>query len=253
MSASRDDILAFLDLELETTRYRDFGPIGLQVIGRDQVELVACAVSSSLEVFAEAARIGASMLLVHHGMFWDKDSRVVGPWMRRRLELLFAADITLAAYHLPLDGHQRIGNNALLAARLGVSVTGWCCDHYGVPLAVRGTLEAPTALDAFSASVAMLVGRQPLVFEGGPEKLQRIAICSGRPSGFVQEAAALSADVVLTGEAHEDFRALAAELGVSIVCAGHHATETFGVRAAGELVAERFDVKTTFLNMANPV
>ena len=118
MSAQRDEILAFLDAELETHRYRDYAPIGMQVIGAERVERVATAVSSTLEVFDRASVEGAQLLLVHHGMFWDNEPRAIGAHMRRRLERLFAADITLAAYHLPLDGHQRIGNNARLAQEL---------------------------------------------------------------------------------------------------------------------------------------
>ncbi|MDX6562459.1 MAG: hypothetical protein QOD65_2273, partial [Gaiellales bacterium] len=118
MSAQRDEILAFLDAELETHRYRDYAPIGLQVAGAERVERVASAVSSTLEIFDRASVEGAQLLLVHHGMFWDNEPRVIGVHMRRRLERLFAADITLAAYHLPLDGHQRIGNNARLAEEL---------------------------------------------------------------------------------------------------------------------------------------
>ncbi len=118
VSASRDEIVAFLDAELETHRYRDYAPIGMQVIGAESVERVASAVSSTLEVFDRAAVEGAQLLLVHHGMFWDNEPRAIGAHMKRRLERLFASGITLAAYHLPLDGHQRLGNNARLAAEL---------------------------------------------------------------------------------------------------------------------------------------
>src|SRR3954467_772485 len=105
MSVPRQDILRFLDDELEVRRYRDYGPIGLQVVGAEEVQRVAVAVSSTLEVFEQAASWGAHLLLVHHGLFWNADPRVVDAMLRRRLQVLFAADLTLAAYHLPLDGH----------------------------------------------------------------------------------------------------------------------------------------------------
>ena len=253
MPAARDDILAFLDAELETHRYRDYAPIGLQVIGADTVERVATAVSSTLEIFDRAAVECAQFLLVHHGMFWDNEPRVVGRHMRRRLERLFGADITLAAYHLPLDGHQRIGNNARLADELRLRVDGWFSEHGGIPSAVHGTLAAAVPLQVLAERVSEVVGRVPIAFPGGPERLRTLAICSGRPGGIALEAAAIGADALLTGEPQEDFRALARELGISIICAGHHATETLGVRAAGELLHERFGVEHVFLDSPNPV
>ncbi|MDX6619479.1 MAG: hypothetical protein QOK36_1865 [Gaiellales bacterium] len=253
MSAARDEILAFLGAELETNRYRDYAPIGLQVIGAEHVERVASAVSSTLEVFDRAAGEGAQLLLVHHGMFWDNEPRVVGRHLRRRLERLFAADITLAAYHLPLDGHPRIGNNARLAEELRLRVDGWFSDHGGIPLAVHGALTAAVSLQTLAERVSEVLGRVPIAFSGGPERLRTLAICSGRPGGIALEAAATGVDALLTGEPQEDFRALARELGISIVCAGHHATETLGVRAAGDLLRERFGVEHVFIDCPNPV
>ena len=253
MSAHRDEILAFLDAELETHRYRDYAPIGMQVIGAERVERVASAVSSTLEVFDRASVEGAQMVLVHHGMFWDNEPRAIGAHMRRRLERLFAADITLAAYHLPLGGHQRIGNNARLAEELRLRVDGWFSEHGGIPLAVHGELAAPVPLQTLAERIAEITGRVPIAFPGGPERLRTLAICSGRPGGIALEAAAIGADALLTGEPQEDFRALARELGISIVCAGHHATETLGVQAAGELLSERFGVEHVFLDAPNPV
>ena len=174
VSAARDEILAFLDAELETHRYRDDAPIGMQVIGAEQVERVASAVSSTLEVFDRAAVEGAQLLLVHHGMFWDNEPRVIGRHMKRRLERLFAADITLAAYHLPLDGHQLIGNNARLAEELRVRVDGWFSEHGGIPLAVHGILAAAVPLQTLAERVAEVVGRVPIAFPGGPERVRTL-------------------------------------------------------------------------------
>jgi dinuclear metal center YbgI/SA1388 family protein len=253
VSAARDEILAFLDAELETSRYHDYAPIGMQVIGAERVERVACAVSSTLEVFDRAAVEGTQLLLVHHGMFWDNEPRVIGRHMKRRLERLFASDITLAAYHLPLDGHQRLGNNARLAEELHLRVDGWFSEHGGIPLAVHGTLAAAVPLQTLAERVSEIAGRVPIAFPGGPERVRTLAICSGRPGGIAFEAAATGADALLTGEPQEDFRALARELGISIVCAGHHATETLGVRAAAQLVSERFGVEHVFIDAPNPV
>ena len=253
MSVLAEQVLAFLDRELEVERYRDYGPIGLQVAGGETVTRIACAVSSTLEVFERAAGLGAELLLVHHGLFWDKDTRVIGPVMRRRLAVLFDAGITLAAYHLPLDGHQTLGNNALLADGLRLRERRWFSDHGGVPLAVVGALPAPAPLQLLAERVSELCERTPFAFSGGPEPIRHVAICSGRPGGIVHEAAVAGADCIVTGEPQEDFRALAAELGVSVLAAGHHATETLGVRAAAELAAREFALQWSFLDVPNPV
>jgi dinuclear metal center YbgI/SA1388 family protein len=253
MTVRRDDILDFLDAELEIERFRDYGPVGLQVAGREDVGRVAVAVSSTLDVFRRAESFAADLLIVHHGLFWDGDSRVVDALMRRRLEALFRTGITLAAYHLPLDAHQRLGNNAELARVLGVEADGWFMDDRGAPLAVRGRLGEPVSLAALAARLKDATGREPLVFPGGPDPLRTVGICSGGAAGGVRLAASLGLDAWVTGEPNEDSRALAAELGVSFVAGGHHATETFGVRAVAGELERRFGVETTFLDVPNPV
>ena len=132
-------------------------------------------------------------------------------------------------------------------------VDGWFSEHGGIPLAVHGTLAAAVPLQVLAERVSEITGRVPIAFPGGPERVRTLAICSGRPGGIALEAAATGVDAVLTGEPQEDFRALARELGISIVCAGHHATETLGVRAAGELLSKRFGVEHVFLDVPNPV
>jgi dinuclear metal center YbgI/SA1388 family protein len=253
MTARRDEILAFLDRELEIERFRDYGPLGLQVTGRDEVARVALAVSSTLEVFEAAEARAADLLLVHHGLFWDGDSRVVDGVLRRRLETLFRADMTLAAYHLPLDAHRELGNNAQLARVLGVAVEDWFMEDRGAPIALRGHFLEPLSLAALRARVQEETGRAPLVLPGGPEPVRTIGICSGGAARGIRVAAGLGLDAWLTGEPSEDSRALAAELGVSFLAAGHYATETFGVRAVGRELEERFGVETTFVDVANPV
>ena len=253
MSADRDDILAFLDHELEIGRFRDYGPIGLQVAGRADVGRVALAVSSTLEVFEAAEEYEADMLVVHHGLFWDGDSRVVDDLMRRRLETLFRAGITLAAYHLPLDAHHELGNNAQLARVLGVTVEDWFLEDRGAPIALHGRFHEALTPSALATRVQGETGRAPLVFPGGPDPIRTIGICSGGAARGIRAAAALGLDAWLTGEPSEDSRALAAELGVSLIAAGHYATETFGVRAVGRELERRFGVETSFIDVANPV
>jgi dinuclear metal center YbgI/SA1388 family protein len=253
MTTPAAEILAFLDGELEIDRFRDYGPLGLQVAGGEQVERVALAVSSTLEAFERAEALRADLLVVHHGLFWDGDSRIVDELMRRRLQVLFRAGITLAAYHLPLDAHQVLGNNAELARLLGVAPEGWFMDDRGAPIAVRGRLLEPCSLPALADRLAAVTGRTPLAFPGGPEELRSIGICSGGAARAIRLAATLGLDAWITGEPSEDSRALARELGISFIAGGHHATETFGVRAVGRLLEQRYGVEAIFIDADNPV
>jgi dinuclear metal center YbgI/SA1388 family protein len=246
--ASRDEILAFVAEYLELDAYPDYGPMGMQVLGAEEVAKVACGVSASRELFERAGEAGAQLLLVHHGLFWDRDSRVVDRVMRGRLQALFAGDITLAAYHLALDAHPEIGNNALLAAELGVSAerrfTSW---GYG------GSLAAPTTMSEFSAVVQETLGRMPLVFSYGPETVERVAVLTGGAARYVEQAAAEGYDCYVTGEADEPTKHAAKEAGIHFVAGGHYATETLGVRALAGKLAEEFGLQWEFVDLPNPV
>ena len=245
---SRDEILAFAADYLELDAYPDYGPMGMQVVGADDVAKVACGVSASRELFERAGEAGAQLLLVHHGLFWDRDPRVVDRVMRGRLQALFAGEITLAAYHLALDAHPEIGNNALLAAELGISVeerfTAW---GYG------GRLAAPTAMSELSTRVQESLGRMPLVFSYGPETIERVAVLTGGAARYVDQAAAEGYDCFVTGEADEPTKHAAKEAGIHFVAGGHYATETLGVRALAGKLAEEFGLQWEFIDLPNPV
>jgi dinuclear metal center YbgI/SA1388 family protein len=251
--AERDAIIAYLDGELETGLYRDFGPIGLQVLGAPEVHKVCVAVSASLDVFERAAAAGAQMVIVHHGLFWDGASPVIGQMERRRLEALFAGDLTLLAYHLPLDGHPVLGNNARLAVMAGIVDPQPFAEHRGRTLGFQGRLAAPEPASALAGRLGEQLGSRPLVFPGGPDPVRTLGIVSGGAARDVREAARLGLDCFLTGEPEEDTPYLAAELAVTTICAGHHATETVGVQAVAERLAEVFGVATEYLPVANPV
>jgi dinuclear metal center YbgI/SA1388 family protein len=251
--AHRDAIVAYLDEELESAAYRDYGPNGLQVVGADEVTRLRVAVSASLEVFERAAADGAEMLVVHHGLFWDGASPVIGHLERRRLETLFRGDLSLVAYHLPLDGHPVLGNNARLAAILGLDDPEPFAEHRGRAIGRRGQLAAPTTADAVAATLAAALGSTPLVLPGGPDEVRTVAVVSGAAARDVREAAALGIDLFVTGEPEEDAPYLARELGVTIVAAGHNATETVGVRALAARLADVFGIDTGFLPVWNPV
>jgi dinuclear metal center YbgI/SA1388 family protein len=246
--ARRDDILAFAAELLELDAYPDYGPMGMQVVGDDEVSKVACGVSASEELFRRAGASGAQLLLVHHGLFWDRDPRVVDRVLRRRLEALFDADLTLAAYHLALDAHPQVGNNALLCRALGVvPAERFAGVGFGGPLA------SPCSATELEERIELELGRAPLVFDGGPDVIRRVAVCSGGAARYVADAAAGGYDAYVTGEPAEPSMMAARELGVHFVSAGHYATETLGVQALAARIAERFGVEWEFVDLPNPV
>lgn len=246
--ASRDEIVAYANEFLDVGSYPDYGPQGLQVAGAEEVAKIACGVSASRELFERAAEAGAQMVLVHHGLFWEKDPRVVGPVMRERLRALFDGDLSLVAYHLALDAHPDVGNNALLAAELGVErerrFTDW---GYGGPLA------EPTGISDLAARVQERLGRMPLVFSYGPEVVERVAVLTGGAARYVNVAADEGYDCFVTGEADEPTKHAAKEAGIHFVAGGHYATETLGVRALAAKLAGELGLEWEFLDLPNPV
>jgi dinuclear metal center YbgI/SA1388 family protein len=246
--ASRIEILAFAHELLDLDAFPDYGPMGLQVAGADEVAKIACGVSASLELFHHAAAVGAQLVIVHHGLFWDNESRVVDTMLKRRLKALFDADMTLAAYHLALDAHPELGNNARLAQELGVEIDG----PFGT-VGLGGRLRAPESGDAFARRVAALLRREPIAFTYGPETVERVAICSGGAGRELPRAAAEGYDLFLSGEPEEPSLHQAKELGIHFVAAGHYASERLGVQALSARLAERFDLEWVFIELTNPV
>jgi dinuclear metal center YbgI/SA1388 family protein len=246
--ALRDDILAWADEYLDVASYPDYGPMGLQVVGSPEVSKIACGVSASRELFERAAEAGAQLVVVHHGLFWEKDTRVIGPVMRDRLRALFDADLTLAAYHLALDAHPEVGNNALLAEELGVER-----ERRFAGIGFGGSLAQPVPASGFAERVQERLGRMPLVFSYGPEDVTRVAVCSGGAARYLADAAAEGYDCFVTGEADEPTKHTAKELGVHFVAGGHYATETLGVRALAAKLARQFAVEWEFVDLPNPV
>jgi dinuclear metal center YbgI/SA1388 family protein len=222
--------------------------MGLQVVGSPDVKKIACAVSASRELFERAAELGAQLVLVHHGLFWERDSRVIGPEVKGRLRALFEADLTLAAYHLALDAHHELGNNVLLARELGVDPVERFAE-----IGFGGPLDRPQPMDEFAMRVRERLDRPPLVFSYGPEMINRVAICSGGAARHLADAVAAGYDCFVTGEAAEPTKHAAKEAGVHFVAAGHYATETLGVRALAERIAQEFSLEWEFIDLPNPV
>ena len=251
--ARRDEIVAFLDEYLDAGAWEDYGPNGLQVPGRDEVELVVTGVSAHVELFERAAEAGAGMVLCHHGIFWRSTPQAIGPQMKARLRTLFDADMSLAAYHLPLDAHPEVGNNALICAELGLERGEPFGEAAGRKIGFVGRAASPLTLSALVDRCEAVFGRPPLVFNGSTDEVTTVGIVSGGGGSSLAEAAALGLDAFITGEPEEPALADAAETGVNFLACGHYATETFGIRRLGEVVAERFGIEQRFVEVPNPV
>jgi dinuclear metal center YbgI/SA1388 family protein len=248
------NLLAYLDELLEPAAFSDYGPNGLQVPGPDEIRTVVTGVSASAELFERAAEHGADLVLVHHGLFWNGAPLALTPSAKRRLQLLFDHEMALAAYHLPLDGHPEVGNNALLAAGLGCARQERFALHKGRPIGVAGRFDD----DGITAAglvdrVRELTGHEPLAFLDGPERVRSIGIVSGAGADYLGDAVAAGYDAFLTGEPAERVMTHAREERIHFVAAGHYATETFGVRRLGELLADRFGVTQIFVDIPNPI
>ena len=246
--ASRDEILAFAAELLDLDSWPDYGPMGMQVIGADEVRKIACAVSASRELFERAAESAAQLVIVHHGLIWDNESRVIDARMKGRLEPLFAANLTLACYHLALDAHPELGNNALLARELGVEP-----DRRFGQVGLGGRLAEPMTGDAFVQRVRERLGSEPLVFAEGPQRVERVAITSGGAGRDLVLAAAEGYDLFLTGEPEEGSLHSARELRITFVAAGHYATERLGAQALAARLAAHFGLEWEFIELPNPV
>jgi dinuclear metal center YbgI/SA1388 family protein len=248
------NLLAYLDELLSPGAFSDYGPNGLQVPGPDRVATVATGVSAGAELFQRAAEHGADLVLVHHGIFWTGAPLALTPAAKHRLALLFEHDMALAAYHLPLDAHPEVGNNALLAAGLGCVRREPFAIHRGQAIGVAGHFEGDgIAARELVARVHELTGREPLAFLAGPERVRTIGIVSGGGSDHLGESIAAGHDAFLTGEPTERVMLQAREEHITFIAGGHYATETFGVRRLGELLAERFGVVHVFVDVPNPI
>jgi len=220
----------------------------LQVVGADEVSKLACGVSSSRELFERAGAAGAQLLLVHHGLFWSNEPLLVDRRLKGRLEALFAADVTLVAYHLALDAHPEVGNNALLAERLGAQPAGAFAG-----IGMGASFSEPVTIDELTRRLQQATGRAPVVFAEGPERIQRVAVITGGGGTRLIQAAHERYDALVTGEPEEPALATARELGIHFLAGGHYATETFGVKALAERLAHEFSLEWGFIDIENPV
>lgn len=248
------DAVTELDKLLQPRRFKDYCHNGLQFPGKSEIKKLATGVTASAELFERALAAQADLLVVHHGLFWGSTPAAIDSLMKRRLKLLFDSDMSLAAYHLPLDAHPQVGNNALIARALGGDTLEPFALHDGEPIGCIAHFPGD-GLDAkeFFARVTALTQRTPLLFDAGPERIGNLAIVSGAGNDYLQDAVAAGADAFLTGEPAERVMSEAQEGAIHFIAAGHYATETFGVKRLGEHLSERFELEHTFIDVPNPI
>ncbi len=237
---------------LNVSRFCDYGPNGLQVEGKADVQRIVTGVTACQALLDAAVEQQADAVLVHHGYFWKNEEPVLRGMKKRRIATLLRHDMSLLAYHLPLDAHPELGNNARLAQLLGIGNVSVMDPLELQGVGNIGDLPEPVTLDAFAAKVAGVLQREPLVIEGGGHTVSRVAWCSGGAQGYIQQAKALGADVYLSGEISEHTVHAARENGIHYIAAGHHATERYGIQALGEYLAGEFGLEHVFIDINNP-
>ncbi|MBZ9663357.1 Nif3-like dinuclear metal center hexameric protein [Pseudomonas sp. LMG 31766] len=240
------------DAFLNASRINDYCPNGLQVEGRPQVRRIVSGVTASQALIDAAIEAEADVLLVHHGYFWKGENPCVIGMRQRRLKALLANDISLLAYHLPLDVHPEVGNNVQLARQLGIVVEGPLEPENPRTVGLVGSLREPMSAADFARHVQQTLGRAPLLVEGDG-LIRRVGWCTGGGQGYIDQAIAAGVDLYLTGEASEQTFHSARENGVSFIAAGHHATERYGVQALGDYLARRFALEHLFIDCPNPI
>jgi dinuclear metal center YbgI/SA1388 family protein len=245
---NRNDIVSYLDSYLQIDEIEDYGPQGLQVeTDNETAQRIALAVDAAPPVIAAAAEWNADMLLVHHGVLWRDVERIAGP-LGERVRSLMQGGVNLYAAHLPLDAHQEVGNNAVLAQMFGIEIADWWFAPKGTPLGVIGTATAVTGRDQFVAQIEKRLNTEARLLPHGPDPIHTVAIVSGFGAGQAAEARALGADTFLTGETSHANYWDAADYEMNIIYAGHYATETVGVQALGRHLAEKFGVAIRFFD-----
>jgi dinuclear metal center YbgI/SA1388 family protein len=259
-SVSRDELSLYLDDHLQVARIKDYCPNGLQVQGKPIIKKLVSGVTASMALIEEAIALKADAIMVHHGWFWkNDDARVIGQ-LHSRLKLLMDHEINLFAYHLPLDVHPVLGNNAQLA-----KVMGWkpLMGSKRVSLVSASVIDGliwegrPEAsqktLGQLARSISGRLGRDPLVIGDLNKPIKRIAWCTGGAQGYINEAISMKVDAYISGEVSEQTFHAAQESGVAYIAAGHHATERYGIGALGEFVAQKYKLKHQFVDIPNPV
>jgi len=247
------ELCDFCDDYLKVSEFNDYCPNGLQVESHPEVEHIVAGVTASLAQIEAAIDVGADTLLVHHGYFWKGESQPIAGFKGRRITRLIRNNINLLAYHLPLDAHPVIGNNAQLAKVMGWNVEG-SFGSVGIhDIVFHGSLQNTLSLDELSRDIAVKLDTKPLSISAGEKPVNSIAWCTGAAQSYIENAAQRGIDVFVSGEVSEHTFHFAREAGIHYIAAGHHATERYGVQALAELIAEKFQIRQQFIDIPNPV
>ncbi|MEO1817811.1 Nif3-like dinuclear metal center hexameric protein [Pseudomonas sp.] len=249
----RDKLLRYCNELLDSGSFQDYCPNGLQVEGRNEIRLIVSGVTASQALVDAAVEAGADLLLVHHGYFWRGEAAQVVGIKHRRLKALLQHDINLMAYHLPLDVHAELGNNAQLAQLMGWQISGGLEPHNPRSVGLTGELPEPCSGDSLAQQLAERLQREPLFIAGHERPVKRIAWCTGAAQGYIDKAIALGVDAFITGEVSEPTVHTARENGIHFYAAGHHATERYGAKALGDHLAATFGIEHQFIDIDNPV
>jgi dinuclear metal center YbgI/SA1388 family protein len=251
-SLDREALIAYLDQYLDS-RGRDYGPNGLQVEGRAEIRKIVTGVSACQELFVRAREAGADAVLVHHGLFWEGMPRTLTGFQYRRVAELIRGDMSLIAYHLPLDRHPEVGNNALAGREFGLADLEPFGFHDGLPVGYKGRFPEAIPATELVDRCRKIYAQEPLVFLGGPTSVSTLGIISGGAQRDVYTAIDEGLDAYITGEVSEWVMNVAREAAIHYLAAGHYATERLGIRALGEHVQEKFGVEVEFIDVPNPV
>ena len=244
----RSELSQFLSEFLQVDEYKDYAPNGLQVEGKDEIKRIVTGVTACQALIDKAVELQADAILVHHGYFWKSEPQVITDFKHKRIKTLMLNDINLFGYHLPLDGHDEVGNNALLGKLWGLKET-----KPALGLVRFGCTANPVSMSEFKETVDKSLNRESLWLPGGSEQIQKVAWCSGGAQGYIDKAIMLGADVFISGEVSEQTTHIAKECGIHYLAAGHHATERVGIKALGELLEQKFGLECHFIDISNPV
>ncbi|MCJ8340466.1 MAG: Nif3-like dinuclear metal center hexameric protein [Pseudomonadales bacterium] len=253
MSVAINEIVTYCQQLLEPSKFKDYCPNGLQVAGRDKINKIVSGVTACQQLLDAAVLAEADVILVHHGYFWRGEQQNVVSIKRNRLQTLLVNDLNLLAYHLPLDAHHSLGNNVQLANKMGWKICSGMNGELGEALVLLGETAKAMYAGELSDQLARVLNRQPLHIAGHQREIKRIAWCTGAAQSFIEEVASTGVDAFISGEISEQTVHLARELGLDYFAAGHHATESYGVQALGEHLAEHFSIEHEFINIHNPV
>lgn len=247
------EILAWCEQTLQVSQFKDYCPNGLQIEGKAEVQTLVSSVTASQAAIEQALDLRADALLVHHGYFWKGEPSPLIGIKGKRIKQLMQANVSLIAYHLPLDAHPTLGNNAALAELLGIKITGALDSSERFPIGNVGELETALTPDQFTQRISDVLGQQPIHIASGKSTIQKVGFCTGGAQDFLYKAAALDCEAYISGEVSERTYHEALEYGVDYFAAGHHATERYGVQRLAEALVKQFQLTHHYVELPNPI